>query len=91
MAIERWIYPAATTVRQFDAQRGRSIVMLKREWMISVASLFFSTVSRRLFWQYSDIIVRIHVFIENYQIANTVVANDPPHHYRNDSTSINHA
>ena len=29
------------------------------------------------FWQYSDIIVRIHVFIEDDQIANTVVANDP--------------
>ena len=29
----------------------------------------------------------LYIFIENDQIANTVVANDPPHHYRNDSIS----
>ena len=37
----------------------------------------FSTESRRFFWQCSDIIVHIHVFVENDQITNAMVANYP--------------
>ena len=62
---------------------GRSIIMLKHEWMISVAKYVFHRIKKG-FWQCSHIHVnvRIHVFIKNDQIANTVAVNDPPHHYR---------
>ena len=64
--------------------------MLKHEWMISVAK-YVSYRLKKVFKKCSDIIVRIHVFIAYDQIANTVVANDPTHHYRNYSISIDHA
>ena len=53
---------------------GRSIATLKQEWMISVARYVFYR-TKKVFWLCSDINVRIHIFIENEQIANTVVAN----------------
>ena len=55
---------------------GWSIVMRKHDWMIFVAKYVFYGI-KRVFWQCSDMIVRIHFFIENDQIANTVGANDP--------------
>ena len=72
MAIEWWICPAAPTTRRV----GRSIVILKYVCIISAAKYAFYRI-KKVFWQCSDIIVRIHVFIENDQIANTMVANDP--------------
>ena len=54
---------------------GRSIVMLKHEWVISVAQFVFYRI--KVYWQCSDIIVRIHVSIENDLIASTVVTHDP--------------
>ena len=69
---------------------GRSIVLLKHEWVISVAKYVFYRI-KKVFWQWFHINVRIHVLIENDQIANAVVANDPTHHYSNGSISIDHA
>ena len=48
-------------------------------WMVDISvTRFVLNVIKKDFWQCFDIIVRIHVFIENDQIANTVVANNPP-------------
>ena len=69
---------------------GQSIVMLKHEWMISVAKYVFYRI-KEVFWQNSGMIARIDVFTEYDQIANTVEANDPTHYYRNDSIYIDHA
>ena len=68
---------------------GRGIAMLKHGCMISVANYIFYRI-KKVFWQCSDIIVSISVFIENDKIANTVKANDPQHHCRNDSKSLLH-
>ena len=87
MAIEWWICPAVPTTQN---RGGRSSVMLKHEWIISVAKYVFYRIQKVL-WQCSDIIHRIRVFIENDQIFNTLVVNDLLHHYRNDLISIDHA
>ena len=44
--------------------------------MVSVAKYVFYSI-QKVFWQCSLISVRIHVFIVNDQIANTLIANDP--------------
>ena len=55
---------------------GRSIVMLKHEWMISVAKYVFYRI--KVFWQCSDMLVHNKVLIENDEISTTMVANDTP-------------
>ena len=54
----------------------RSFVMLKYEWMISVAKYAFYRI-KEVIWQCSETIVHISVLIENVQVANTMVANAP--------------
>ena len=64
MTIEYWICPAplllqpCDTMRPFDAPCGPEQCHVETEWMISVAKYIFYRI-KKIFWQCSDIIVRI--------------------------------
>ena len=77
MVIEWWICPTAPTLQEFDVLCGPEHCDIETRMDGFCRQIFFFWRIKKVFWQCSDIIVRIQVFIENDQIANTVLANDP--------------
>ena len=74
MAIKWWTCPGAPTMRQFDAPWGPEHCHVESRMDDFCGQICFYR-TKKVFWQGSDINVRIHIFIENDQIANTLVAN----------------